>query len=169
MEDYACEGTLRFYGLHPNENTTQCGVELDKPLGKNNGILHGHEFFVCAEKHGVFCSPDKITSLESDGLIASNDSDSRYGFAETEFSRYSERQRPARAQSEITEPIHNSIVENKSEDFSNELYGNAGAETVDNNSSTAGFREGICTSRSFTFRCLKVLFERNTESTIDLS
>ena len=36
-----CKGTIRFVGKHATEKTERVGVELDKPLGKNNGTVKG--------------------------------------------------------------------------------------------------------------------------------
>ncbi len=33
------DGTLRFYGPHKVDGFPRCGIELDKPLGKNNGTV----------------------------------------------------------------------------------------------------------------------------------
>ena len=34
-----CEGTLRFFGPHHRDGKPRCGVELDQPLGLNNGTV----------------------------------------------------------------------------------------------------------------------------------
>ena len=36
-----CKGTIRFVGMHATERTKRVGVELDKPVGKNNGTVKG--------------------------------------------------------------------------------------------------------------------------------
>eukprot|EP00047_Mylnosiga_fluctuans_P022059 m.112721 g.112721 ORF g.112721 m.112721 type:complete len:748 (+) comp9121_c0_seq7:50-2293(+) len=52
-----CEGTLRFVGTpHAAQAGTWLGVELDHPVGKNNGCFAGEQHFLCAENHGVFIS-----------------------------------------------------------------------------------------------------------------
>lgn len=57
---YSCAGTLRFYGNHHVKQTVRCGVELDEPIGLNNGTVHGKKYFECAAKHGVLCNPSKV-------------------------------------------------------------------------------------------------------------
>lgn len=37
IQGYSCSGTLRFFGQHKAKGTARCGVELDEPLGKNDG------------------------------------------------------------------------------------------------------------------------------------
>jgi hypothetical protein len=64
VEGYQCEGTLRFFGIHHSKGQPRCGVELDKPDGKNNGTVSGHTYFSCKSKHGVLVVPRKVTLLE---------------------------------------------------------------------------------------------------------
>lgn len=40
-----CKGTIRFVGKHATEKTKRVGVELDKPVGKNNGTVKGKEAY----------------------------------------------------------------------------------------------------------------------------
>lgn len=54
-------GVLRYVG-EPEfaEGTTWCGIELDKPDGKNNGSRHGIRYFTCEQNHGVFVPLSKV-------------------------------------------------------------------------------------------------------------
>jgi len=63
VDGYACRGYLRFVGAHKVTGEIRCGVELDKPLGKNNGTVSRHFYFECAKMHGVLCNPAKVTLL----------------------------------------------------------------------------------------------------------
>jgi hypothetical protein len=47
VEGYDCGGFLRFVGPHAETGKVRAGVELDQPLGKNNGTVSGHTYFVC--------------------------------------------------------------------------------------------------------------------------
>lgn len=56
-------GTLRFKGTTSFAKGFWAGVELDKPEGNNNGTYDGVAYFVCAEKHGIFAPPQKISHI----------------------------------------------------------------------------------------------------------
>ena len=49
---YSAGGVVRFVGEHHSEGTARVGVELDAPIGKNNGTVGGHQYFVCPPKAG---------------------------------------------------------------------------------------------------------------------
>jgi dynactin complex subunit len=60
VDGYACEGVLRFFGMHKVKKVMRCGVEMDEPVGKNNGTIKGHQYFQCPEDHGVLVVPAKV-------------------------------------------------------------------------------------------------------------
>lgn len=60
VEGYAVRGTLRFFGRHAVNGQMRCGVELDHPIGKNNGTVSGHVYFSCPPNCGILCRPDKV-------------------------------------------------------------------------------------------------------------
>ncbi|XP_071996071.1 CAP-Gly domain-containing linker protein 4 isoform X2 [Engystomops pustulosus] len=53
-------GTVRFYGKTSFAPGYWCGIELDKPHGKNNGSISGVQYFTCPPKHGVFAPPSRV-------------------------------------------------------------------------------------------------------------
>lgn len=53
-------GTLRYYGRPEFSEGLWCGVELDKPEGKNNGSKHGIRYFTCQPGYGVFVPLGKV-------------------------------------------------------------------------------------------------------------
>lgn len=53
-------GTLRFFGRHVVNGQVRCGVELDHPIGKNDGTVSGHFYFSCPPNCGILCRPDKV-------------------------------------------------------------------------------------------------------------
>ena len=64
VKGYASDGTLRFYGKHNTNNDMRCGVEFDDAVGKNNGIVGGHQYFNCESGHGILCVSYKVTFIE---------------------------------------------------------------------------------------------------------
>ena len=36
------------------------GIELDKPVGKNDGSVNGHRYFTCKPNFGVFAPPSRV-------------------------------------------------------------------------------------------------------------
>ncbi|EGD74004.1 hypothetical protein PTSG_05702 [Salpingoeca rosetta] len=66
------EGTLRFYGPHAIKPGPRCGVELDRPIGLNNGTVADFQYFSCRPKHGVLVSPTKVTLLNQPAASSSS-------------------------------------------------------------------------------------------------
>ena len=58
-------GSVRYYGPdHQDPSRAKCGVELDAPLGKNDGTVRGHAYFSCTPSHGVLVRPKKVMIME---------------------------------------------------------------------------------------------------------
>lgn len=53
-------GTLRYYGRPEFAAGVWCGVELDRPEGKNNGSKHGIRYFTCGPAYGVFVPVERV-------------------------------------------------------------------------------------------------------------
>ena len=65
-------GTLKYLGkIHVAEGTW-CGIQLDDPLGKNDGSVSGKRYFTCQQRYGLF-SPlarvEKVTDEMSQSQI----------------------------------------------------------------------------------------------------
>lgn len=61
VEGYQSPGTVRYYGPHlVKTNKIVYGVELDDPIGKNNGTVGGKKYFTCKKKHGVLVTRSKV-------------------------------------------------------------------------------------------------------------
>lgn len=56
-------GTIRFVGHTAFSAGKWFGVELDEPLGKNDGSVNGKHYFNCKEKHGVFIRTSQARPL----------------------------------------------------------------------------------------------------------
>lgn len=54
-------GTVRYVGKVPEgQPGYYVGLELDEPLGKNDGTIKGTRYFQCPENHGLFVRPNTI-------------------------------------------------------------------------------------------------------------
>ena len=62
--DCPCPGAVRFAGPHHAGKGERVLVELDQPVGKNNGIIDGHQYYKLDELHGVLVKPDKLQLVE---------------------------------------------------------------------------------------------------------
>ncbi|XP_062980230.1 CAP-Gly domain-containing linker protein 4 [Elgaria multicarinata webbii] len=56
-------GIVRFYGATKFAPGFWCGIELDKPHGKNDGSVAGVQYFSCPPRYGVFAPPSRVQRL----------------------------------------------------------------------------------------------------------
>eukprot|EP01119_Soliformovum_irregulare_P007392 TRINITY_DN19804_c0_g1_i1.p1 TRINITY_DN19804_c0_g1~~TRINITY_DN19804_c0_g1_i1.p1 ORF type:complete len:191 (+),score=61.49 TRINITY_DN19804_c0_g1_i1:321-893(+) len=54
-------GTVKYIGTVTGSTGHWVGVQLDEPMGKNDGTAKGVRYFECPDKYGLFVKPDKIT------------------------------------------------------------------------------------------------------------
>lgn len=62
-------GTLRYLGSTEFAAGEWAGVELDDPLGKNDGSVAGKRYFECKMKYGLFAPIHKVSKSPSSGVI----------------------------------------------------------------------------------------------------
>ncbi|XP_012277804.1 restin homolog isoform X2 [Orussus abietinus] len=58
-------GVLRFMGITEFAPGEWCGVELDEPVGKNDGSIDDKRYFECRPKHGLFAPLHKVSRSPS--------------------------------------------------------------------------------------------------------
>jgi len=57
--------TVRFLGSSQFAAGDWLGLELDNPVGKNDGSIHTIRYFTCPPNHGIFARPTMVTFLEA--------------------------------------------------------------------------------------------------------
>ncbi|KAJ3126537.1 CAP-GLY domain-containing linker protein 1 [Nowakowskiella sp. JEL0407] len=60
-----CPGTIKYVGpfdLQP-ETGLWCGIKLEKPVGKHDGVVRGKRYFQCEENYGMFVKADKVFQI----------------------------------------------------------------------------------------------------------
>ncbi|KAJ1730456.1 hypothetical protein LPJ61_003000 [Coemansia biformis] len=70
VEVQGSRGIVRFSGTTSFAPGRWYGVELEEPLGKNDGSVLGQRYFECAPGHGVFVRSSQIKILASSGGAA---------------------------------------------------------------------------------------------------
>ncbi|NXH32006.1 CLIP4 protein, partial [Myiagra hebetior] len=56
-------GIVRFCGTTKFAPGFWCGIELDKPHGKNDGSVGGVQYFSCLPRYGIFAPPSRVQRL----------------------------------------------------------------------------------------------------------
>lgn len=69
-------GLVRYVGEVQFKHGTWVGVQLDEPVGKNNGTVSGVVYFRCKMNHGIFAPPEKVEVVQRasqvglDGIVS---------------------------------------------------------------------------------------------------
>ncbi|XP_065486717.1 CAP-Gly domain-containing linker protein 4 isoform X2 [Caloenas nicobarica] len=75
-------GTVRFCGMTKFAPGFWCGIELDKPHGKNDGSVGGVQYFSCLPRYGIFAPPSRVQRLTGslDSLTETSSSKLNHSF-----------------------------------------------------------------------------------------
>ena len=57
-------GTVRFAGTTEFKEGIWVGIELNEPVGKNDGSVMGVQYFKCPPKFGLFALPHKVQKIK---------------------------------------------------------------------------------------------------------
>jgi len=57
-------GIVRFNGTTHIDDGNWTGVELQRPMGINDGSVQGVRYFQCAQRHGIFVEPHRVFAEE---------------------------------------------------------------------------------------------------------
>lgn len=60
----AGRGTIRYIGNHKDKKQPRIGIEMDYPVGTNNGTVGGKKYFSCAPNYGILVVPTKATIIK---------------------------------------------------------------------------------------------------------
>ena len=61
-----CRGSVRFVGHTAFKHGIWVGVQLDQPLGRNDGSIGGQRYFKCSERFGIFVRADKVRAVHGE-------------------------------------------------------------------------------------------------------
>lgn len=67
------KGTIRFLGETKFASGIWVGVALDDCVGKNNGTVHGVQYFSCQDDHGIFVREKVCNPIEGESLAPQED------------------------------------------------------------------------------------------------
>ena len=63
VSKYEGAGVVRYVGVVHTDGVRRVGVEFDKPVGRHNGTVKGHQYFKCPSQHGVLVVFSKVKLL----------------------------------------------------------------------------------------------------------
>ena len=128
-------GTIRFLGKTSFSPVLVAGVELDEPLGTNNGSFHGKQYFSCSDGFGLFTTIDRLEKIDLEKEIlgksetstiaeVSEDTLSDHVSIEKEHSHNSFEKYSSNSSTESKESDQSSRPDNNSKHLQIELDGN---------------------------------------------
>ena len=63
VQGFSCAATVRYIGGTSFKGGEWVGLQLDRPLGKNDGSVEGVRYFTCPAGYGLFVRPSRVEPL----------------------------------------------------------------------------------------------------------
>eukprot|EP00912_Choanoflagellata_sp_UC4_P001646 UC4_evm12s1044 len=108
-------GTIRYVGYTAFEGGVWVGLELDDPLGNNDGSIGGQRYFKCPRGYGIFLRPKKLDVIPGGHFCPNPRSSREYLVHETEHELWSYKNRPNTVgiQSTESQPLQKEQIKKK--------------------------------------------------------
>ena len=126
-------GVCRFCGQTQFNPGVWVGIELDEPIGKNDGSVSGVEYFTCMPKHGIFA---KLENVEVAQKFVSTPAERR------------RRKQEARSSQRRLQRIEQGLANNSNDKKVNTEHADAKATTIMQNTSAGAVRTAAVTTGS---------------------
>ena len=100
-------GTVRFVGETDFAEGVWIGLELERPVGRNDGSVQGVRYFSCQQYHGLFCPPSHVTTAPA--TAAADQAETLRAWADVESLQEAEALQ-VRAAREVSRPAHANLL-----------------------------------------------------------
>ena len=100
-------GTVRFVGETDFAEGVWIGLELERPVGRNDGSVQGVRYFSCQQDHGLFCPPSHVTTAPA--TAAADQAETLRAWADVESLQEAEALQ-VRAAREVSRPAHANLL-----------------------------------------------------------
>ncbi len=104
-------GRLRYIGPAHFTEGEWCGIELDEPDGKHDGIVEGKRYFTCIPNHGIFAPLQKVEPYHH----------SQNGVSDSEKAEIKRDASPANVGSHLKQPKISGLVQPQTHTSSSQL------------------------------------------------
>ena len=102
-------GTVRFVGETDFAEGVWIGLELERPVGRNDGSVQGVRYFSCQPEHGLFCPPSHVTTAPVTAAADQPKAEIASAWAEVESLQEAEAMQ-VRAAREVSRPAHANLL-----------------------------------------------------------
>lgn len=102
-------GTVRFVGETDFAEGVWIGLELERPVGRNDGSVQGVRYFSCQPEHGLFCPPSHVTTAPATAAADHSKAEIASAWAEIESLQEAEAMQ-VRAAREVSRHAHANLL-----------------------------------------------------------